>query len=175
MEEMALSIDQINTMDDDTAHFEFTRCCGSSSWVSRMIQRRPFSNSESMFTAADEVWRGLSSADWKEAFSHHPRIGDIKAFREKLAATWAWADGEQAGTRSGSEQTLEALAVGNAEYEKKFGYIFIVCATGKNADEILSLLILRSNNEPAVEIHVAAEEQRKITQLRLQKLLDLSA
>jgi 2-oxo-4-hydroxy-4-carboxy-5-ureidoimidazoline decarboxylase len=164
-------IDRLNLMDEDTARAEFARCCDSSRWVGRMIQRRPFSDAESLFAAADEVWRDLSSNDWKEAFSHHPKIGDVKALRERFTSTHAWAEGEQAGAREASEQTLTSLAAGNAEYEKRFGYIFIACATGKSADEILMLLNRRLPNDPKDELVIAAEEQRKITQLRLRKLL----
>jgi len=164
-------VDWLNSVDDETVRAEFARCCGPSRWISNMIEHRPFSNAASLFAVADEIWRDLSIDDWKEAFSHHPKIGDINALRDRFTSTRTWAEGEQAEANTASEQTLLALADGNAAYEQKFGFIFIVCATGKTADEILSLLKQRLRNDPTDEIHVAAEEQRKITRLRLEKLL----
>ncbi|MBM2841868.1 MAG: decarboxylase [Bacteroidetes bacterium] len=164
-------IDRLNLMDNEIARSELVRCCGSSRWVMGMIQRRPFSDAESLFASADEIWRDLSIDDWTEAFSHHPKIGDINALRVKFASTRTWAEGEQAGASNASEQILLAFAAGNAAYEQKFGYIFIVCATGKTAEEMLTLLKQRLGNDPKAEIRVAAEEQRKITLLRLEKLI----
>ncbi len=112
-----------------------------------------------------------TDADWLEAFAAHPRIGDVDALRAKFAATAAWASGEQAGVAGASESTLRALAEGNRDYEAKFGHIFIVCATGKTADEMLGLLRERLANEPDAELAVAAAEQAKITAIRLRKLL----
>ena len=109
--------------------------------------------------------------DWREAFTHHPKIGDVDALREKFASTAAWAAGEQGAVRQASEATLQGLKAGNEAYEQHFGYIFIVCATGKSADEMLALLQARLPHSPAEEIHVAMAEQAKITRLRLEKLL----
>lgn len=164
-------IDRLNLMDDEIARSELVRCCGSSRWVMGMIQRRPFSDAESLFAAANEIWINLVADDWKEAFSHHPRIGDIESLRDKFASTSTWAEGEQASTREASEQILRALAASNAAYERNFGFIFIVCATGKTAEEMQSLLKQRLRNDPSDEIRIAAEEQRKITRLRLEKLI----
>ena len=124
-----------------------------------------------MLSAADEVWFGLKSEDWKEAFAHHPRIGDIKDLRKKFADTAGLAEGEQSGVNQTSEYVLKALAEGNNLYEAKFGYIFIVYATGKSAEEMLATLNARLDNHPADEIKIAAAEQAKITRLRLEKML----
>src|SRR4029077_298098 len=97
-----------------------------------MLARRPFADTASLYDASDEVWWSLGPADWGEAFAHHPRIGDRDALRARFAATRQWAEGEQAGVRGAAEEVLTALAEGNEAYEERFGYIFIVCATGKS-------------------------------------------
>jgi 2-oxo-4-hydroxy-4-carboxy-5-ureidoimidazoline decarboxylase len=121
---------------------------------------------------AEEQWYKCSPEDWKEAFSHHPKIGDIDSLKKKFASTANWAIGEQGRASTASEETIKSLAKGNKEYEDKFGYIFIVCATGKSADEMLTILESRLPNDPEKEIEIAADEQNKITRLRLEKLLD---
>ena len=121
---------------------------------------------------AEEEWYKCSPEDWKEAFSHHPKIGDIDSLKKKFASTANWAMGEQSGASKAGEETIKAFAKGNKEYEDKFGYIFIVCATGKSAEEMLDILQSRLTNDPKVEIEIAADEQNKITRLRLEKLLD---
>ena len=136
-----------------------------------MTGRRPFQATADLYDAAATIWRDLSHEDWKEAFSHHPKIGDVKSLREKFAATANWAEGEQAGVKEGEESVLHQLAEGNRLYESTFGYIFIVCATGKSADEMLAMLRGRLQNDPVNEIMIAGVEQEKITRLRLEKLL----
>jgi 2-oxo-4-hydroxy-4-carboxy-5-ureidoimidazoline decarboxylase len=121
---------------------------------------------------AEEQWYLCSEQDWKEAFAHHPKIGDAESLKKKFASTAHWASEEQGGVNTASPQTIEALAKGNQEYEKKFGYIFIIYATGKSAEEMLAILQSRLQNNPEVEIEVAADEQNKITKLRLEKLLE---
>lgn len=121
---------------------------------------------------AEEVWYECSEDDWKEAFSHHPRIGDTESLEKKFASTAAWAAGEQSAVKTASSETIKVLAEANRLYEEKFGYTFIVCATGKSAEEMLGLLHSRLQNNPQAEIKIAAEEQNKITQLRIQKLLE---
>jgi len=160
-----------NLLASPSAQIEFLRCCGSSRWAEEMASHRPFHNSAQLFAVAEEIWRRLSSEDWREAFSHHPKIGDMNSLRAKFAGAKGWAEGEQAGVQSASDEILQALAAGNEAYEKKFGYIFIVCATGKNAEEMLSLLRQRLPNDPAREIQIAVAEQAKITKIRLEKLL----
>jgi 2-oxo-4-hydroxy-4-carboxy-5-ureidoimidazoline decarboxylase len=119
---------------------------------------------------AKHAWRACSKSDWLEAFSHHPRIGDLESLREKFASTATYAAGEQEGTRGASEQTLHDLAEGNTRYEEKFGFIFIVCATGKSAQEMLDNLNMRMKNTTELEFQIAGQEQFKITKLRIEKL-----
>ncbi|HEX4750050.1 MAG TPA: 2-oxo-4-hydroxy-4-carboxy-5-ureidoimidazoline decarboxylase [Bryobacteraceae bacterium] len=140
-----------------------TRCCGSMAWVDRMLQRQPFQDKDALLATADEVWNGLTLADWLEAFSAHPKIG------QRAAAKWSAA--EQRGMDVASANTALRMAELNAEYEQKFGWLFIVCATGKSAEEMLAILTDRMNNVAQAELHIAAAEQAKITKLRLEKLL----
>ena len=121
---------------------------------------------------AEEEWNKCSEEDWKEAFSHHPKIGDTASLSKKFASTAQWASGEQSGVTAASKETIEALAESNRLYEEKFGYIFIVCATGKSAGEMLEMLQARLENNKEEEIQIAADEQNKITKLRIEKLLD---
>lgn len=166
-----MTVEDLNTLSVSSVRTEFARCCGSSAWVEVMLGRRPFKGRENIFSVADEVWRNLTANDWKEAFTHHPKIGEVDSLRKKFAQTSKWAEGEQSGVKSANDDVLAKLAEGNRLYEKKFGYIFIVCATGKSAGEMLQMLQQRLPNEPETEIHNAAAEQAKITRLRLEKLL----
>jgi 2-oxo-4-hydroxy-4-carboxy-5-ureidoimidazoline decarboxylase len=145
-------------------------CCGSSRWVELMLARRPFGTMERLLDAADETWRLVSPQDWKESFSHHPRIGDRSLLRERFAATRHLSEAEQAGVSGASAEIIAELADANSAYEARFGYVFIVCATGRGAEEMLSILRSRLPNDPATEIEVAAAEQAKITALRLKAI-----
>ena len=135
-----------------------------------MLARRPFGRAEALSTAAREIWFGLDPDDWREAFTHHPRIGDRAALAARFASTRSLSQQEQSGLGEAAEDVLDALAAGNDAYERRFGYIFIVCATGKSADEMLALLRGRIGNDPAREIEIAAAEQANITDLRLARL-----
>jgi 2-oxo-4-hydroxy-4-carboxy-5-ureidoimidazoline decarboxylase len=136
-----------------------------------MLTRRPYHSVAALYAAAQAVWDGLERADYLEAFSHHPQIGgDIAQLRARFAATSSWASQEQAGVASAAEGTLEALRAGNLAYAERFGHIFIVCATGKTAEEMLALLQARLGNEPDQELKIATGEQAKITRIRLEKL-----
>ena len=146
-------------------------CCGSSAWVERMRRRRPFGSADGLVAAAREAWHDLTQTDWLEAFSHHPKIGDRDSLARRFGATAHLSAREQGGVDDASADVLDDLATGNRSYEEKFGYIFIVCASGKSASEMLALLRARLLNDAATEIRVAAEEQGKITQLRLQRLV----
>jgi 2-oxo-4-hydroxy-4-carboxy-5-ureidoimidazoline decarboxylase len=163
-------INALNALTPAEARAALLRCCGSRRWADAMTARRPFASADGLFAAADEVWSGLGRDDWLEAFAAHPRIGDVEALRKKFASTAAWCAGEQSGVAGAAEEVLRALAEGNRRYEDRFGYIFIVCATGKTADEMLRLLCERLPNDPVWEWKVAAAEQAKITRLRLEKL-----
>lgn len=162
---------ELEQLDEAQVAEALRRCCGASRWVAAMLAARPFHTAEALFQAADDAWARCGREDWLEAFTHHPRIGDVESLRLKFASTAAWAAGEQAGSASASEETLQDLAAGNTLYEATFGHIFIVCATGKRADEMLAILHERLANDPEVELRIAAAEQHKITRLRLEKLI----
>lgn len=145
-------------------------CCGSHAWVQGMLARRPFGTLTHVLDAADELWWSLGPDDWREAFDHHPRIGEQTSAAPQGDAARAWSSDEQRGVTAAAAATRQALADGNREYEGRFGHIFLVCATGKSAGEMLALLRARLSNDPATELRVAAGEQSKITRLRLEKL-----
>lgn len=136
-----------------------------------MTEARPFASLEDLLDKADSVWRSLSEKDWLEAFRAHPKIGEQKAAAAQPEQARNWSSQEQSGIESAAIEISAALATGNQEYEKRFGFIFIVCATGKTSEEMLAILNRRLQNEPGTELPVAAAEQRKITRLRLEKLL----
>ncbi len=165
-----MDLTRLNSLPEAEAREAFLRCCGSRRWAEAMAARRPFADEDVLFAAAGEAEKGLSREDWLEAFAAHPRIGDLESLRKKFAATASWASHEQAGVAGAPEAVLQALAEANRRYEEKFGYIFIVCATGKNAGEMLAILEQRLPNDPETDLHVAAAEQAKITRLRLEKL-----
>ncbi len=150
-------------MPDVRAADVFRACCGSSRWVNGMVGRRPFKSLDAILIASGEEWQSTNESDWHEAFGHHPRIGDRTAS--------GWAGGEQARVLSAEESLQEKLAAVNQEYEDHFGHIYIVCASGRTAHEMLADARARMNNDPSTELRIAAAEQHKITQLRLQKLL----
>jgi 2-oxo-4-hydroxy-4-carboxy-5-ureidoimidazoline decarboxylase len=162
---------RFNRLPAEEARDELLRCCGSPGWAEALTARRPFGRPEEMLRAGEAVWNDLSPDDWRAAFAHHPRIGDEDALRARFASTRQWAEGEQAGALGAPEDVLRALAEGNRAYEDRFGYIFIVCATGKTAPEMLELLQARLLHDPETELRVAAVEQARITRLRLKKLL----
>jgi OHCU decarboxylase len=144
-------------------------CCGSARWAASVVSRRPYSTVEALHKAADSIWWNLDRTDWLEAFSHHPQIGDKPASGSESARQWA--EGEQAGARAASDDVKARLARANRAYFEKFGYIYIVCATGKSAEGMLAILNQRLQNDLPSEISIAAEQQRLITRIRLEKLL----
>src|SRR4051812_39262939 len=150
-----------------------TTCCGSHRWVTKMIAARPFTSREAVVREADRVWNALAPRDWLEAFMHHPRIGEQKAALAQDSRGQRWSAGEQAGIATAADETRTALVQVNSDYEQRFGFIYIVCASGKSADELLRLARQRLRNSAETELRVAAEEQRKIMQLRLAKVLDM--
>lgn len=166
-----MNLDVINAWTEAEAKAAFLRCCGAMRWAQQLTARRPFAREGELLSVATEVWRALTAQDWREAFAAHPRIGeDPAALRNKFRLTAAWSAQEQAGVATASEMTLQALVDGNRAYETKFGYLFVVCASGKSADEMLALLQARLGNGPEEELRIAAAEQEKITRLRLQRL-----
>jgi len=154
----------------DEARRLLTGCCGSTRWVELMLARRPFGSANALRDAAAISWSAVSEDDWKEAFSHHPKIGERNLNQAKFAATRHLSEREQAGIADAGAEVLEQLTEANRTYEARFGYIFIVCASGKSAEEMLSLVRARLSNDPKAEIQIAAGEQAKITALRLERL-----
>ena len=157
----------IDDASPDEARAMLARACGSSRWVERMMARRPFGRDAKLLAVARVEWFGLTEADWLEAFSHHPRIGDRASLAARFPATHDLSSTEQSAVGAAHEDVLTALAEGNQAYLERFGFIFIVCATGKSADEMLQLLRDRLPNSRPAELRIAAEEQAKITALRL--------
>ena len=170
-----MTLDAFNAVPRAEALADLIKCCGAHRWAEQVADRRPFSSPEALLAAADEAWAKMEREDILEAFTHHPKIGDVDSLRKKFASTAAWASGEQSGVNSAAEEVIRGLAEGNRRYEERFGYIFIVCATGKSAAEMLAILVGRLGNEPGRELAVAAEEQRKITAIRINKLLGRTA
>ena len=178
-----MRLEEVNALDEESAARTLQRCCGSSRWAQAMARARPFPSAAAMMDLGDAVWVSLDAADWFEAFAAHPRIGEPAS--PKLASvdlseggardgssTSGWESVEQSGVQLADDDARRRLAEGNARYEARFGYIFIVCATGKSVEQMLEMLETRLKNDPHEELRIAAEEQRQITRLRLGKLLD---
>jgi allantoicase len=166
-----IGVRHLNALPLVDARHELLACCGSSEWAARMLARRPFRDLRHILEASDATWRALSAEHWLEAFRAHPRIGERKPARSDAPPAARWSEQEQAKALHADPKVLAELERGNREYEDRFGHIFIVCATGKHADEMLSMLRERMNNTKDAELPVAAEEQRKIMSLRLEKLV----
>jgi 2-oxo-4-hydroxy-4-carboxy-5-ureidoimidazoline decarboxylase len=158
---------RIDAAPSDEARALLRLCCGADRWVEAMMARRPFGSAAFILAAARDEWFQLPPESWVEAFGHHPRIGDRDAMRARFASTRSLSAQEQSGVSNVGDEVISALIEGNRLYEERFGYIFIVCASGKSAGEMLALLRARLQNEPSVELRVAAEEHAKICELRL--------
>lgn len=165
-----MNLNLINELESDAAREAFLKCCGCERWAEVLATARPYASEDQLLSKADETFDGLNREEWLEAFAAHPKIGDVESLRQKYGNTKDWAQNEQAGVNGVSQDVIERLASGNKTYEDRFGYIFIVCATGKSADEMLDILNSRINNDPDVELGLAAQEQKKITHIRLAKL-----
>ena len=166
-----LTLAHLNALPEGDAGEQLRACCGSSRWVEAMLARRPFEGAADLLAAADEAWRGTGPEDWDEAFSHHPRIGERQAAAPVSATALAWSTGEQSAAAGAGGSARSALARANEAYQRRFGRIYIVCAAGRSADELLADIAVRMNNDPDRERAIAAEEQRKITRLRLETLI----
>ncbi len=167
-----LTLDALNGLPDQRFTEHMAACCGSERWQRKMSARRPFADVDALLTAAEQAAERLTEQDWLQAFSHHPRIGDVDALRRRFGSrSGSWSQAEQTGVEGTEESILERLAEGNLRYEQRFGYIFIVCASGKSASEMLQILESRLGNDRDEELIVAAGQQRNITRLRLLKLL----
>jgi 2-oxo-4-hydroxy-4-carboxy-5-ureidoimidazoline decarboxylase len=161
-----------NRLEQDYAMQTILPCNGSRAWAIGMVNARSFEEPEQLFAASDKVWLALLEKDWQQAFDSHPRIGEHKA-KAATATSLKWSEGEQSTAQLTADMEA-ALATANRAYEQKFGRIFIVCATGKSAAEMLAILQARLKNDPVAELHEAAEQQRQITQIRLRKWLGLA-
>lgn len=164
-------LDWLNRAEFDDATAALLRCCGAARWARAVTSARPFHSGEALHRVAEREWESASREEILEAFSHHPRIGDRASLRDRFPSTHAWSASEQAGAAVAEEKVLDDLAQENRDYEARFGHIFVVCASGKTAAEMLALLRARVGNDPEIELKIAALEQMKITRLRLEKLL----
>lgn len=164
---------KLNRLAAEEARAALLDCCGSARWAREVASLRPFRDVEHLLAQGERVWFGLDGEDWLEAFRAHPRIGEQKAAVAVSADARRWSEGEQSRASQSSDETKAALAEANREYEERFGFIFIVCATGKTAEEMLSIARHRLKNERETELRVAAAEQWRITELRLKKLLNV--
>ena len=165
-----MTLHEVNILPREELKQQLFNCCGSTAWVNKMLRFFPMDDLVELLEDAEKQWYQCTEADWKEAFTHHPKIGDVDSLTKKFAATAQWAAGEQMAVGTASQRVIENLAAANDAYEKKFGYIFIVCATGKTAEEMLAILQQRLSGTLEQEIKTAMDEQNKITLLRLQKL-----
>jgi 2-oxo-4-hydroxy-4-carboxy-5-ureidoimidazoline decarboxylase len=170
-----LTVDELNAAGPAEARNVLEACCASSRWIEGMIARRPFDSVASVLAAADEVWSRTEAEDWLEAFSYHPRIGERIAAAPQGELAAGWSAGEQSLAGTSAQAVQDDLAEMNCRYEERFGYIYIVCATGKSAEELLAMARVRLLNDPDKEIHIAAGEQHKITRLRLRKLFEANS
>ncbi len=164
-------MEQFNRLSREQARKALLDCCGTRRWAKQMLAMRPFPDLGYVLDTADRVWAGLERKDWLEAFRNHPAIGEKQAKAKQSAAARRWSAGEQSVAQKAPPKELEALAAANREYQAKFRHVFLICATGKSSEEILKNLHERMSNDPEAELRIAAEEQRKITRLRLEKLL----
>lgn len=163
-------LDRWNALDPGSAAREVLPCCGSRAWAEFLAAHRPFADPAQLFATSDRIWATLPEPAWREAFDSHPRIGQQHA-RSATAQSLSWSSAEQRTAATGEESVKLALAEGNRQYEEKFGRIFIVCAAGKSAEEILMVLNARVHNTAAAELLESVEQQRQITQLRLRRWL----
>jgi len=163
-------LDWLNSLTTEDAEKELRQCCGSRRWAEQMSNDRPYQTLEALITHAARVWWTLTPDDWLEAFRSHPKIGEKQAGDKVSAQSQQWSGQEQAGVSSAPQETVDSLAELNRSYEEKFGFIFIICATGKTSEEMLAALKERLQHDSATELRLAASEQAKITELRLKKL-----
>jgi OHCU decarboxylase len=161
---------RLNALPREQAVAELMQCCGAHLWAEAMASARPFPNRGILLQTADALWHALTPEDWLEAFEAHPRIGE-RAAAHAPAQHAQWSTEEQSGTREASNATMDEIATLNREYEERFGHVFLICATGRSADEMLAALRQRIHHSPAEELRTAAEEQRRIMRIRLEKML----
>jgi 5-hydroxyisourate hydrolase/2-oxo-4-hydroxy-4-carboxy-5-ureidoimidazoline decarboxylase len=168
-----ITISQLNSLSKKEAFNALNQCCVSTQWISQMVESRPFSSSKELIEKAADIWyENCGIEDFKEAFTGHPKIGNLESLKAKFADTATWAGNEQAKIEEATQETIEALAEANTLYEAKFGYIFIVSASKKSAEHMLAIVNARLHHNAENEIYVAMNEQHKITVIRLGKLID---
>ncbi len=172
LEDQLKGIDRINQLPADEVRKALLDCCGSRAWVDQMLAQRPFADDAQLFENADRIWARLGRKEWLRAFRHHPPIGSKRAKSKQSNAARQMSAGEQSAATKSSPETLKVMQAANQAYQATFGHVFLICATGKSADDILKSLQVRLSNSSDTELRVAAEENRKITQLRLEKLLN---
>ncbi len=166
-----MTLQELNCLPAEEARQAFLDCCASQRWAARMAAGRPYPSRADLNLSSSQIWTALSAEDWLEAFAAHPKIGGTKSRNKTSQTSRRWSTQEQNGVHRASEKTLQQLAQLNLEYQETFGYVFLVCATGKTALEILHLLRERLENDGAEELRIAANEQRLITSVRLEKML----
>jgi|SRR5215510_3366346 len=159
------TVDELNELTEDAVRRELDGCCSSSRWVEAMAGARPYADEAALLTASDGAVAAMTEADLRRALDGHPRLGDRRVEAGPLSSQ------EQAGVRGADHSVLQALDAGNAEYERRFGHIYLACATGHSASELLAFLHERLGNDPGTEWSVVASELAKINQIRLRKLI----
>jgi len=171
-EDQLKGLEHVNRLPADQTRKMLLDCCGSIAWADQMISRRPFAEDSDLFESAERIWAQLDSKEWLRAIRHHPAIGSNRGNSKQSGTARKWSAGEQSAAQNSSSETLAVLDAANQAYKATFGYVFLICATGKSTDEILHSLRERLANDPKTELRVAAEEMRKIIRLRLEKLLN---
>ncbi|HED13397.1 MAG TPA: 2-oxo-4-hydroxy-4-carboxy-5-ureidoimidazoline decarboxylase [Gammaproteobacteria bacterium] len=166
-----MTLDEFNALTLTAATEQLRLCCAAERWIDCVCRGRPYTDTESLLQRAQQHWQALGETDTLQAFAGHPKIGDVGSLRKRYAASEALVTREQAGMNTASGRIIQALSEGNLAYEQKFGFIFIVCASGKSAAQMLELLQTRLGNTRASELNIAAAEQMKITELRLLNML----
>lgn len=164
-------LSHFNALPPEEAQAALLKCCGSRQWATAMLRNRPFATPAALLDAADRHWRGLSRADWLEAFSHHPRIGEKRLDQARFAATREQSTREQSGMAAATGEIRAEFERLNAEYERKFGHVFLICATGKSAEFMLAEIRRRIELTHDQELHNAADQQAQIMTLRLNRML----
>ncbi|MGH7565567.1 MAG: 2-oxo-4-hydroxy-4-carboxy-5-ureidoimidazoline decarboxylase [Gemmatimonadota bacterium] len=165
----ATALARLNALPPDAAEAALCEVCGAHRWTSAVAAARPFANFSALAGAAEAAWDALSREGWIEAFATHPRIGEDHRVSDGKASAWSRA--EQVGMAAAEDVTRAELAEAQREYERKFGWTYIVCATGRTAEEMRADCRARLANDPDAEIAVAAAEERRIGRLRLMRLL----
>jgi len=166
-----MNISELNQLSKQQFSHTLMQCCTCDSWIERLEKCRPFADFNALKVAADHCWDGLAEPDYLQAFDGHPKIGDVNSLKAKYANTKALAQGEQSGVEVASDEVINALSAGNEQYLQQFGFIFIVCATGKSAQQMLTLLQTRLSHQRSDELIIAAEQQRMIFHIRLANLI----